>query len=389
MSPPTVVTLGRPGPSWARAVARWAAGGTVPVDLTTCVSAEELRAVVEQRAVDAALVELGMPGVDRVLADAVRHCGTALVAVRSAGSDLALEALAPDGVLDADLEPEALQAALRAHTRTRPAPPDGPDPAARSGPSGRLVAVTGPGGAGASTIAQALASQRAGDERVLLADLALDADQGLRHGLDPRADGLFELVEAVRSRSPGAVRPPLTPVGTGYALLPGLRRRQEWTILAGSTVDALLHVLRRDHDLVLADVSPDLDGRRECGSIDVEERNALARATTASADVVLVVGRPTTSGVHRLIRTVLELLRHGVPGPRVVPVLNGTSRRARHRDPAAPACRRLLEAAAPDARIGAPLTVAWERGVEAAVRGAGPLPRRLVQAAGRLPVAAP
>ena len=79
---------------------------------------------------------------------------------------------------------------------------------------------------GASTVAQALAAHHAGQARTLLADLALDADQHLRHGVRPGHDGFFELAEALRHAPPADLAPPTTDKGAGYDLLCGLRRRQ-------------------------------------------------------------------------------------------------------------------------------------------------------------------
>ena len=182
--------------------------------------------------------------------------------------------------------------------------------------------MTGPAGAGASTVAQALAAHHTGQARTLLADLALDADQHLRHGVRPGHDGVFELAEALRHAPPADLAPPTTDEGAGYDLLCGLRRRQEWTALTAVVADQIVDVLRRSHRLVVADVSADLDGRAESGSLDLEERNALARATLPHAAIVVVVGRWTTTGVHRLVRTLVDLTRHGIDHDRLQPVLN-------------------------------------------------------------------
>ena len=113
--------------------------------------------LVADTTVDLAIVEAGLPGVDRVLADDVRRAGTALAVVTTTRLTPAAERLRPDALLPADFDAEALAAVLHAHARdratTRPPATVGPD---RAEP-GDLVAVTGPGGTGASTVAQALA----------------------------------------------------------------------------------------------------------------------------------------------------------------------------------------------------------------------------------------
>lgn len=375
-----VATLGRPGPAWPRAVARWGSSAVLAVEATTCMTPEELRALVRSTPLAAAVVEVGLPGVDRSLADEVRRAGVALIVVEGPALAEAARRLEPDGVLAPDFGPEALAAVLETHARARcpdPAPPpagDGPEP-------GVLVAVTGPGGTGASTVAQALASAHARRAPALLADLALDADQHLRHGVDPHHDGVFELAEALRHRPPEEVVAPVVPQSPGYGLLCGLRRRQEWTALSAPTAEHLVDVLRRLAPVVVADVAADTDGGAEVGSVDIEDRNALARTVVAQACVVVVVGRGSTTGIHRLVRTLLELTRFGVPHDRLRAVLNGGRRSATRAELTVRSTHRLL-AAADDGPWPVPVWLPHDRRVEACVREAGPLPRRLVDRVG-------
>ncbi|HEY5888289.1 MAG TPA: hypothetical protein VIT24_11210 [Acidimicrobiales bacterium] len=376
-----VATLGRPGPAWPRAIARWGSGATLPLDTTTCVSAEELRALLETATVDLAIVEAGMPGVDRVLADAVRRAGAALAVVDGPGLDTTRDRLEPDAILAADFDPEALAAVLHGQARRRPGRPPQPVPADDPQPLGRLVAVTGPPGVGASTVAQALAAHHTRQARTLLADLALDADQHLRHGVRPGHDGVFELAEALRHAPPADLVPPTADLVAGYDLLCGLRRRQEWTALSTVVADHVIEVLRRSHPLVVADVPADLDGRAESGSLDLEERNALARATLPVAAVVVVVGRWTTTGVHRLVRTLVDLNRHGIDHDRLQPVLNDAPTSAVRQ---ALACRTLgaLLTEVDGGPWRDPACLAHDRGVEACVREARSLPARFVRRVG-------
>ena len=378
-----VATVGRPGPAWPRAVARWGSGATLPLDVTTCVSAEELRVLVGSATVDLAIVEVGLPGVDRVLADEVRRSGTVLAVVTTPALAAAAERLCPDAVLAADFDADALAAVLQAHTRDRAAPAAHPGSDEAPSEPGDLIAVTGPGGAGASTVAQALATHRARTGDVLLADLALEGDQHVRHGVNAGNDGVFELAEALRHAPADAVVPPTVAQDAGYDLLCGLRRRQEWTVLSGSVIDALLVTLRRPDCLVVADVTADLDGRVESGSLDLEERNGLARAAVTCARAVVVVGRWSTTGVHRLVRALLDLEAHGIARDRLHPVLNHAPR---GRGGQALACRAvggLLEELGGDP-WRSPLCVRHEAGVEHSVREGAPLPPRFVRRVGRV-----
>jgi Mrp family chromosome partitioning ATPase len=379
-----VATVGRPGPAWPRAVARWGSGATLPLDATTCVSADELRALVVDAAVDLAIVEAGLPGVDRVLADDVRRTGTALAVVTTPTLTAAAERLDPDALLPADFGAQALAAVLQAHARTRarPRPTPGPGPGPASEESPELVAVTGPGGTGASTVAQALAAQRAGLGPVVLADLALEADQHLRHGVAPGHDGVFELAEALRHAPAAAIAVPIAPQPAGYDLLCGLRRRQEWTILCGSVAEHVLASLLPRGGLIIADIDADLDGRVESGSLDLEERNGLARVVATRASTIVVVGRWSTTGVHRLARTLLDFEAHGIPRDRLLPVLNHAPKRRSGQSLARHTVRGLLE----DLDGGAwpsPICLAHDPGVERSVREAAPLPPRFVRRVGR------
>jgi hypothetical protein len=371
-----VATLGRPGPAWPRAVARWGSSATLPVDATTCVSADELRSLVQSASVSLAIVEAGLPGVDRVLAADVRQAGAALAVVDGPTLGPAVGRLEPDAVLPPDFDADALSAVLQAHVRTRrrdtPAT-DVPEQAA----SARLLAVTGTPGAGTSTLAQALATGLAPRGRTLRADLALEADQHVRHGVAPGHDGVFELAEALRHAPPATVEPPTAIVAGGYELLCGLRRRQEWVALSTVIVQQLVGTLRRDRHQVVADVTADVEGRAETGSVDIEERNALARAVVAQAEVVVVVGRWSTTGVPRLVRLLHDLERHGVARDRLRPVLNGAPRSSAGRTAATRTVRTLLDRADGD-RWSAPVAIPHDRRVEGRLREARPLPTRLV-----------
>jgi hypothetical protein len=371
-----VATLGHPGPSWPRAIARWGSTATLPLEATTCVTAEELRSLVTATVVDLAVVDLGLPGVDRSLADAVRSTGAALAVVDGPGLGRAGR-LDADAVLPPDFDADALGTLLQTHRRKLRATTSPPPVVATVEAFDDLFAVTGPGGAGTSTIAQALATALGGARPTILADLALDADQHLRHAGPPDGDGLFELAEALRHQPDHLVSPPLTEQRGGYLLLRGLRRRQEWTALDAPLADRAVRVLRR-HGTVVADLTADLDGRADTGSGDLEDRNGLARAAVEQATVVLVVGHGSTAGLHRLARTLAELGRHGVAPQRLQPVVNALPGRRLRRAAVTAGAGRLLRSLDGDWRT--PVGVARDRRVEACVRDGRPLPPAVVRA---------
>ena len=97
----------------------------------------------------------------------------------------------------------------------------------------------------------------------------------------------------------------------GYDLLLGLRRHRDWPVLRPRAVQACLDGLLRSYRLVVADLDPDLEGDDEVGSLDVEERNVLARTAAGRADLVLVVAPPTVVGLRRLVLILDEWHRGG------------------------------------------------------------------------------
>jgi hypothetical protein len=96
--------------------------------------------------------------------------------------------------------------------------------------------------------------------------------------------------------------------GRPYRLLAGLRRASHWTAIGPMAFDAALHSLRQAFSLVVADVTGDFDGEAETGSVDLEERNHMARAVVAQAAAVVVVGVGGPTG-HRALETTIEAVQ--------------------------------------------------------------------------------
>jgi hypothetical protein len=192
-----------------------------------------------------------------------------------------------------------------------------------------VVAVTGPGGTGASTAAIALAQALGDDVRyggtVLLADLRLHAEQAMLHDAGDVIPSVQELVESHRGGHPGGEEVRRLAFGVpvrNYHLLLGLRRARFWPAIRPRAFEAAFQSLRRAWRVTVCDVDPDLEGENDVGSADVEDRNVMARTAMAEADAVLAVGTASLKGLHSLARTVDGLVAFGVSPDRIVPVFN-------------------------------------------------------------------
>jgi hypothetical protein len=352
-----VLGLAPPHEPWYREVAHWATDARVAMDFVKCVSTDELRARLGSgRFHSALLIDGRVLGLDRDLLDLACRNGTAPLVVESDAARRDWCTLGAYTVLPRDLTPQGLLVALREHAEpvvdvARRLPP--PELERAPGWRAPLVTVLGSGGAGSSTIAMAIAQGAAADPRyagrVVLLDLALDADQAFLHDVGDVVPGLPELTEAHRLGNPprheiDALLHELP--SRGYRLLLGLRRHRDWSALRPLAVEAALDAVRAGHRAAVADVDGDLEGEAECGSIEVEERNHLSRTAVRQARIVVVVGQPNAKGLHSLIRVLDRVLAMGVDPSSLVPLVN--------RSPRAPRARAKITAAFAELTAGAP-----------------------------------
>jgi MinD-like ATPase involved in chromosome partitioning or flagellar assembly len=379
-----VLGLAPPRAAWFRSVGVWATSGALPAEFLKCVSAEEVRARLGSgRPFSALVVDAGLPSVDRDLLAAAAAVDCAVLVVDDGRATRDWLALGAARVLAPSFGRDDLVTALAACARTirrgdAPAAELSPRPA-RSFWRGTVAAVTGPGGTGVSTVAMALA-QALGDEEkppgpVLLADLRLNAELAMLHDVRDVAPGVQELVESHRSGQPTAeaVRALAWAVDERrYDLLLGLRRPRFWPALRPQAFEAAFDTLCRAYRVVVCDVDPDLEGEDGGGSIDVEERNVMARTATSRADVVFAVGSPSLKGVHALVRVVTDLMAFGVPAHRIVPVLNRSPRSPRARAALGTAVAELA-VAANGARLAGPVHLP-ERDIESDLHDGHRLP---------------
>jgi len=382
--------LARVRAPWFSEVARWATSGSLAMDFVKTVSAEEVRArLASGRPFSALLVDGGLPGIDRDLLELAREHGCApLVVVDGPARDW--RAIGAADTLPAGFGRTELESVLAEHATPIGRADDLPGqvelPEEHGGFRARVVAVTGPGGTGRSVVAMALAQGMAAEpehaDTVVLADLALHADQAVLHDAGDVIPGILELVEAHRSGAPTPeeVRAlTFDVVDRRYRLLLGLRRHRDWTALRPRAVRAALDGLRRSATLVVADVDDDLEGEAATGSADVEDRNLLARTAIDLADVVVVVGAPGTKGAHSLLRVVRDCLAAGVRADRIVAVVNRAPRGRSARAELARAVTELLAASDPGRTLLSPVFVPERRGLDDVLRDGVPLPDALVQ----------
>jgi hypothetical protein len=373
---------------WFGEVARWATSAALPVEFLKCVSVEELRArLASGRAFSAVLADAAVPGVDRDLVDLARAAGCAVLVVDDARVHRDWSTLGASAILPADLGRADLLDALGAHAtpigrgeavgHTTPTP-------ARASWQGTLVAVTGVPGAGTSTVAAALSQGMSDDPRyagvTLLADLALHAHQAVLHDAGDVVPGLPELVDAHRLGLPSIDEVRSLTFGVtdrGYQLLLGLRRHRDWSSLRTRAVQASIESLRRAYRLVVADVEGDLEGEDQCGSVEVEDRNLLARSATATAAAVVVVGQSGPTRIHATVRVLEAVLEHGVAPRHVVTVVNRAPRNPRARAEITRAIAELTRSLPGGELLASPVFLPERRRLDDSVRDGHRLPASL------------
>ena len=379
-----VLGLAHPRVEWFSKLSRWSTAAAIPIDFIKCVSRDEVLARLNSgRSYSALLVGDNVSGLDRDLIDSVRIAGATVIVVGSVverdWDELGVAALLPE-----EFERPDLLGALTDH-----APPiaqitavvgDSPilhEPTWR----GHLIAVTGPGGAGSSVVAmaaaQSFASEPSNHSMVLLADLALNAEQGMLHDAREVIPGIQEFVDAHRvGRVPIEQIRSLVfeAVDRGYHLLLGLRRHRDWTAIRPRSFETSLDGMLRSYRLVIADIDHDFEGEKDTGSRDVEDRNHMARTVASTADLVVVVGVATTKGIHSLTRTIRELIAVEVASERIVAVFNRTTRNPRRQADAADALATLLARDKCVGDIGNPVFVSERADIEYALRDGVRLP---------------
>ncbi len=331
--------LARPRAQWFRSVSHWTTSAAIPAEFLKCVSVDELRArLTGTRTYSAILLDGGLPVVDRDLLETARELGCAVFIVDDARHTRDWIALGASAVVSSSLDRAELLDALVTHAEMVGTLGEGLGAAERTDTeidltrsfiAGSVAAVCGAGGTGVSTLAaslaQGLAHQEGSEGRVLLADLALHGEQAMLHDVRDVVPGIQELVEAHRVGVPSTdeVRSlTFEVVERRYRLLLGLRHARYWPSIRPHAFCAAFDSLRRTFEVLVCDITADFEGAGATGSIDLDERNLMARHSVAHADVVFVVGRPGVKGLHSQVRVINELVGAGVTPARIVTIVN-------------------------------------------------------------------
>jgi MinD-like ATPase involved in chromosome partitioning or flagellar assembly len=382
-----ILGLGRPRSPWFGNVALWTTAGAVPAEFHKCLSAADVRRRLSSLQLHSALiVEEGIADLDRDLIETARRANTPTFVISNSNEQEWLE-LGAASVLPGDLTPALLlqtltgNATIISTTRVDDADASIEHITERQG---RLIAVTGPGGTGASTIAIALAQAAASDvteaDHVALVDFARNSEQAMLHDSPDISPSVEELVELHRHRRPNAEQVREITYGVeqrGYRLLLGQRRIGAWTAMPPVAIASAINGLRRTFRTVIADITADFEGENEGGSIDIEERNALSRVTISQADLVVVVGTGTFKGIHALTRTMRQLVSAGVDEERIIPVIARSPKKGLERAEITKAITALSNQGSPSMRCITPIFLP-DKPVENALRDGIRLPKQIV-----------
>lgn len=379
----SILALARPRSSWLAELTRWSGSGSIGTELIRCVSSDEVRArLTSMQRFSAVMFDEDSLGLDRDLLAACADAACASIVVTTGLSRRDWISLGADRTIDSSFGSEELLSALRAVATpieqceglpviTGPEPVD--DPVAP------LIAVTGGGGTGRSTVAIALAQALPGSA---LVDGALDASLALMIGGVDIVPALQELVEVHRTGvpTPDEVRRMLSSCHRhGFDLLPGLRRHRDWTTLRPRAVEATVRSLRQTYPVVIADIDADIEGESDTGSFDIADRNSLARTIAGAADAIVVTGRSDLTGLSRLVSTVATLIDFGVEPGCIIPVVLRPNRSILSPAEIRRSITNLLDRVMPDLAITAATVVALPRDLDEVLLDGAPMPTPFVE----------
>lgn len=316
-APSTIAVATIRPPAWAT---------TAPPELLWCATPAEVVVLARHGRLRAAILDALVARLDPGLLAVVRRACPVLVVDGRPPADRweALGAVVlrhpPASAAEAVISVERAERTWRTHHGAS-------TPLVEPGRGGSLVAVlAAPGGAATPTtvaVAGSLADVAAPDRTVVLADLSLRAPHRAIHGIADEHAGLPELLEASRfgPPPPASIIRAIHVVDRRYRVVPGLAHHHDWVLAGEAAAASALDGLRSAADLTVAEIDADLEGERDTGSFDIEDRNVLARTAVRAAAVVLVAAGSDRYGRLGAIAALTSLARHGVPHERTVVLL--------------------------------------------------------------------
>lgn len=360
---------------WVAELSRWTTGGLVAAEFLNCLTLDELRVATLTRNVGAVLLDARLTGLDPRVVQEINSCtGAVLIGVNTVEPPPDWEEMGVRRELPGTFPPELLRDAVEAGMlgertagpgsavtaprcsdtgssdpgcsdpgRSDPGRSD-PVPTRRNhrllgqgarGPTGRLVAVSGSGGVGASTVAMAVAQGLAagGSEDVVLVDAARRADQAMLHDVGDVMPGLPELVEARRDGAgpldPQRIRDLAFRIPErGYSLLLGCRSAQSWARTLGAGLADAVDSIRHAFGTVVMDHDPEVEvGGVESAAV-LADRHSAALYAVSEAQVMVVVTDAGPKGLHDAVRRIDELCEAGVPLERMLVCANRSEQRS-------------------------------------------------------------
>ena len=380
--------MARPRASWFPDVSRWSNAGAIPAEFVKCVGPEDLLARVRSgRAFSAVLIDGGLPGIDRDLLSEAGSSGALVIVVRDPRIKVDWQQSGADAVLEADFGPakllDLLAGTARLIPRTQTTDSNLYAEATDAPIRGHVITIVGGGGVGTSTVAMAVA-QAAGARgyfgNVVLADFCLRAELAMLHDTQVVTPGVQELVDAHRTATLDAdqLRQLCFAIsGRNYDLLLGLRRRRFWTAIRPTAASTAFKNLAASYGVVVVDADAEFDGESETGSMDMEERNVLARTAAQGADTVLAVGHASLKGLHTLTRVIGDLRDFGIADSTIQPIINQAPSSPKAKAAYGAALYELLGGIGSQTATAPPLFLPFAQ-VDEAVRAVAPLPSALI-----------